>query len=246
VGSQVGSQVGNQVWNQVGDKVRSQVESQVRSQYEFFSSYGNVSDYNWLSFFDFFDRIGLVNIPYFTTFKNLIDSGVYDMIQLDGLCVVCELPTTIIRDKENRLHSGENAAIAWADGYELYFLNGMALEKELWKRIVNKQFTFKEITELKNMEHRMIAMKYMEPDKLLEGVNAECISHTTKNNQLYIIKGIFDQDAYFLRYECPSTARVYLKGIDPDYARANPDADDCQAWSHNMIKEEYLDLEFET
>jgi hypothetical protein len=46
------------------------------------------------------------------------------MIQLQSLCIVSKLPTKLHRDNKNRLHSDEGPAIAFGDGYELYFWKG--------------------------------------------------------------------------------------------------------------------------
>lgn len=132
------------------------------------------------------------------------------------------------------------------NGYEIYFLNGIAFNKELWTNVVSKKLNFKDCMAIPNIDRRMMALKYLDADKLLKGADAELIDHSTKNNRLYLIKKIFSEDAYFLRYECPSTGRIYLSGVNPKIASETKDADNCMAWKHNMDKEQYLALKYQT
>src|SRR5262249_20454002 len=149
VWSQVRSQVGSQVWSQVGSQVRAQVGSQVRlhfwaqvgalvGSYDSFGTYGNVCDLGLLSFYDLVGRAG-VDLgrakPDFEIFMSLIRSGVYDMIQLDGVCIVCSYPESIYRDTLNNLHADRTPAIRWADGYELFYLHGVHFPKDLWEKV---------------------------------------------------------------------------------------------------------------
>src|SRR5690606_6228798 len=141
--AQVGDQVSSQVRAQVGDQVSSQVRAQVRAQvwdqkleYLSFASYGSVSDFGWLSFYDFFERIGIeYKNEKYAKFVKLVRSGVYDMIQLKEYCLVCPLPEDIHRDETNRLHSTKGMAIKWADGYGQHYLWGVGFDEKLWKRV---------------------------------------------------------------------------------------------------------------
>ena len=133
VSDQVSAQVHDQVYAQVRDQVRDQVHAQVYAQvsaqvhdqvqYFCFSTYGNIWDFGWLSFYDFFARIGIKHkVKAFAAFRTLMQSGLYDMIQLDGACIVSEMPTEIHRDNRGRLHNVEGPAIKFGDGYEMYSL----------------------------------------------------------------------------------------------------------------------------
>ena len=239
VGTQVGDQVGDQVWNQVGTQ-----------QLEFFNFalFGNVSDFGWVAFYDGFEKIGveLAN-DNFGKFRNLITSGIYDMIQLDGLCVVCGLPSKVNRTEvkgTKRLHSEKEVAIEFADGYKQHYLWGVYFNEDLWKKVVSKKLTFKEIMALENMEQRMVALKLYDPEQLLAEAKAIKLNESKRGNELYEVKDIFPQTEYFLKYTCPSTGRVYVKCVDQEAGSKN-DADYAQAWSLSMTKDEYLGLTLE-
>ena len=248
-GAQVWDQVRAQVWAQVGAQVGAQVWAQVRAQvweYESFSSYGNIWDWGWNAFYDFFERIGIdlgKRKDDLYKFRELLNSGIYDMIQLDGLCVVCKLPQKISRDGI-RLHSTEGYAIEWADGYGQNYLWGIYFKEDLFKQIISKKLSFKKVMEIENMEQRMVALKYYGAELLLKKSKAKLLDKSKRGNSLYLIKGIFSRDAYFLKYSCPSTDRVYVSGIDPEIGKKGS-ADEAMAWKHHFTIEEYSRLKVE-
>jgi hypothetical protein len=101
---------------------------------------------------------------------------------------------------------------------------------------------------LENMEHRMIALKYLEPQNLLRGAGARLLdTSSVKGNELWLIENnaIFPQPEYFLLYACQSTGRKYLKCVEKEWARlpdGNMSADKAQAESHHFTLDEYLAL----
>ena len=137
--SQVQSQilnqkVGNKVWNQVGSHVGNHVGSHVKNQKlkSFsFCSYGSIIDYGWVSFYEYFKKIGIKIKPEilekFNNFVFLLNSGIYDMIQFEKICIVSDMPTFISIDDRGRLHNAKGSAIKFADGYEINFMRGVAL-----------------------------------------------------------------------------------------------------------------------
>jgi hypothetical protein len=149
------------------------------------------------------------------------------------------LPIPKIKLSEAGLHSEKGPAIEW-ENEKYYFLHGVEFSEGLWEKIINKQLSLKEILEIKNIEQRMTALKYMDPEQLLKEANAELLDKSTRGNELYLIKGIFREPAYFLKYKCPSTGRIYIKGVPPEIGQEK-DSDLAQAWSLNLTKEEYLD-----
>jgi hypothetical protein len=95
------------------------------------SSYGNISDFGWLSFYDAFAKMGVVKHEGFEEFKKIQHTGIYDMVQFDTHCVVCGMPDYIHRDEEHRLHADGSPAIAWGDGFKRHYLHGTAVPEYL-------------------------------------------------------------------------------------------------------------------
>ena len=121
--------------------------------------------------------------------------------------------------------------------------------------------TAKECLALQNMEQRMIALKYLGVENLLEEVKALLVGKSERGNELYVIpkeSNIFPQDEYFVKYACPSTGRVYIKCVDPEIGKQH-DPDLAQAstfqfpeWTEKGLewksatKKQYLALSVET
>ncbi|MEW6736129.1 MAG: DUF6745 domain-containing protein, partial [Acidobacteriota bacterium] len=182
VWDQVGVQVGTQVWAQVGAQVRDQVRDHVRDQIRFeklqwfdFAHYGNVADFGWASFFDYFREIGVLNHANFEKFCDLLRSGIYDCIQFDGLCIVSTLPSHIKHENNNGLHSETNAAIGWSDGYELHYLHGIYFEAKLWKSIVDKTISPSDLLNLSNQEQKSAALRVYGYERSIEAARAKFI-----------------------------------------------------------------------
>ncbi len=261
VWSQVGSQVGSQVWSQVWSQVRSQVESQVESQvwsqvesqvgsqvgsqklsYESFCSYGSVADYGWVSWLDFFQQIGVHNHEGFQQFKNVLLSGVYDMIHLNGFCIVSGLPSELHRDNIDRLHSVNGPSVKFRDGYSQSFIHGVYIEPELFERLLSKEYTFNDWVKEENEEIKSAVLSFMEEkwgseylfrfisdhlkevDTFTDKKPAEYLQGTTggMNIGVYtLFKGTLnDINLAFVRCYCPSTDRMFFLSVNPSHNNA--------------------------
>jgi len=153
-------------------------------------------------------------------------------------------PTPLIRvDDQNRWHSLTEPAIRWKDGSEYFYLWGVNLEKSLWKKIINKELSFKEIMGLANIEQRMVALKVAGAETMLKESDAKLLDKSSRGNELYLIENFFKSSpqAYFTKYVCPSTGRVYVSGIDPEIGKKK-DADLAMAWKFGLTKQEYAEL----
>ena len=133
------------------------------------------------------------------------------------------VPTPLVLiDSANRFHSETDPAIRWKGGKEFYYLHGVSFHKKHWEEVLSKSMSFKNVLAIDNMEQRMIALKYIGAEKLLESANALHIKTSKKGNELYVIpkeQNIFPQEEFFIKYSCPSTGRVYVKCIDPEIGK---------------------------
>ena len=243
VGDQVQAQVWAQVWDQVRDQVRAQVWAQVRDQvwaekfeYQSFAGgyyyNGTVSDFGWVSFYDFFTQIGVIDHAGFNQFKNVLLSGIYDMIQLNGYCIVSSLPSKIIRNSSGRLHNPTGPAIQFADGYAQYYVNGRALPAWIWEKaaageITKEMFLQETNSEIKGGMYEVLGQKKMMD--LLGAVEIDCRTIPHKNGDLETVKllktterfaEIDNQPFAWVSMVCPSTGSQYLQGVEPHHTNA--------------------------
>ena len=220
----VGASVGASVWDSVGASVRAYYDADDWSFYGFFIKYFRKNDIVWL----------------LKLSENVTGYAFYEKE-----CWLVEHPKTLDRDNLGKLHSVKGKAIEWRDKTGYYFVHGVKFDKKLWLKVTNPKVTIKTILTIDNIEQRMAALKLVGVEKLLESKESTMIDESARGNKLYKIEGVFDQTAYFLSYECPSTGRVYVSGVDPELGE-NESADECMAWKFNISKNEYLSLEVES
>lgn len=267
VWNSVGRAVRTSVWNSAGAPVRTSVRTFVRDSEGVpvrgsvktnlqsqrleafdFAVYGSITDFGWVAWCDYFQRIGISlgkAEKDFNAFKNLLVSGLYDMIQLKGVCIVCEMPREIHRDSATRLHSTGGPSIRWADGFELYHLWGVSFEKELHAKVTSRAISAKDVLKIENMEQRMAALKSLGAESVIDALESNLIATSDRGNALYAVKGIGEQMNYCLKYKCPSTSREYVSFVPPEVGKAN-DPDAAMAWKFSITKEQYKRMSVET
>ena len=171
-----------------------------------------------MSFYDFFQALGVVKEPAYDKYKEFLQSGIYDMIQLNGFCIVSNMPDKIKRDNQNRLHSSSESAIHFRDGYELYFWHGVAVPQQ-WI-LDPESITPQQIMAESNAEKRRVLREILGGKKYYEmayGKDGLVLVDEDKDNQgnimrLYETKKpdtTINKKIQFLECVCPSTKRVY-------------------------------------
>jgi len=180
------------------------------------SNYGNLSDYGWTCFYDFISNelLPKYNLKLWNKWKELIESNIYDMIQLDGLCIVMVMPNKVNIDDRKRIHSESECAVSWKDGYEVFAWHGIIISKN-W--ILNKsKITKKTIINEENAEKRRCLQEILGTKKYAELLNIEIIDKDIDQFkypiELYRTKekdSLIDEFIYFLHVICPSTQREY-------------------------------------
>jgi hypothetical protein len=250
---QVRDQVRGQVWGQVSDQVRGQVWGQVGKEYETFAGIGLGQDSGWVSFYDFFTDIKVINNEKFNQYKEFIESGVYDTILFNNFAIGCRRPNFVGRDTQNRMHSDVRSAISWRDGFELYYLAGVHFPKELWQKVVSGKMSFKQILDIENTEQRLQAMRF-NPNALLKE-NPQLVHESKRGNKLYVIENsevnkiYAEPKVWLLGFTDPSKLapnNVMYEEVDPKLAEATPDADVVQAFHLGLDYDQYKKLQMET
>jgi hypothetical protein len=141
VGAQVCDPVWAQVWAQVGaqveDPVRIQVRTQVRDQIlgqilgqVYRAAYGQ-HDAGWLAFYDYFRAH--CTVPETERLSGLIrvarSAGWW--WPFESAVILTERPTVLHRDGQARLHCPDGPAIAYPDGWSIWFWHGVRVPQDL-------------------------------------------------------------------------------------------------------------------
>lgn len=244
--AQVGAQVGDQVWDQVGAQVRDQVRAEKLS-YESFCVYGSfVQDCYWVPFFEFFKEQKICRVDHvgFEAFGSLIKANVMDSIQLEGAYIGCEMPIELHRDSEGRLHSTGGMAIKWSDGWGFHAIHGVRMPEELHKKITERTITPAEVLALENIEQRMVALKILGAEFVIQALPNKKVDTGKNGNELFEVK-IENEKNFCLKYKCPSTDRIYVSFVDPEVG-AKKDADLAMAWKFGITKKMYQAMRLES
>ena len=167
-----------------------------------------------------------------------ISAGLGFVFDFEKVIIVIPMPR-FHKNTNRQLHSENEPAVKWLDGFEEYYLFGVKFEKELWEKITSKTILAIDVLKLGNIEQRYAALKILGSEKLLQELNAELIDKSSLGNELYKIDGVIpNKSIRLLKYVCPSTGRVYTKFVPFGAEKA----DEAQAQSHKFALKEYLSL----
>ena len=111
------------VWDSVWDSVWASIGDSVNE----YSSYIDLSNYGWVSFYDFFEKINLLDNFNFKQYKKLIRSNVFNAYEYENYVFAIQPPVYIETNLAGRLHSTTQAAVQFRDGSEYYFINGRSI-----------------------------------------------------------------------------------------------------------------------
>lgn len=175
---------------------------------------GGIEGY-WTKFYDFFFEV--CGIGYkkeedkrrFETFKTLINNSSF-MYQGKEACVISRKPIEAHRNAENRPHKDGGEAFKWADGFGLFFLNGVKVPK--WvaktpaKKITAKQYFTEQNVEVKREIYRKIGAK-----QFLKMTKAKLVHEKKGNNpyKLYFTDLGLNTPTNFLLMKNPSVKGLW-------------------------------------
>ena len=122
----IGQNIEQNIRQNIGQNIRQNIE-QYKLQYFDFGYYLRCDDYSWIAYYDYLIQNKLITVKNdgFDKMREFADSGIYATIQMDGICFVCANPVKLNLDNQKRLHSKDDYAIQWSDGWGLHALNGV-------------------------------------------------------------------------------------------------------------------------
>jgi hypothetical protein len=226
------------------------------SRYYSLSYYTSVSNYTWVSFFKYFERIGVLQNELFKNYSDLfIEANLYEWAKLEDRAVVCRKPKYIKRDEQGRLHSINSPAVEWINGDNHYFAKGIEIP-ESW---IENKVTLEDIKNANNAELRRIAMELYGYKEYVIDVGAKKIA-SDEWGELYKVEIEEDEPIVMVsvmnstcepykamgleqRQEFRSTELVNREAWFKRYLLRVPPTVQTPleglAWSHNLSPEEY-------
>ncbi len=195
--------------------IRNEILAHLPEKLERYELYFGLSHDTWLSFYDFFTRIGKVNNEDFNRYMAFMKKGIWNLVMADEAAFVAKMPIEVKYDDNMRLSNDRGAAITFRDGTKHHYIRNIYFKPDLFEKITTKTLPVKEILQLENMEQRMMALHIYGPERLLQEVDAVKID-SWKEYELYQIEGLIEgRKLKLLKYPDPSTDRVYMSFV-PD------------------------------
>ena len=149
----------------------------------------------------------------------------------EKICIICDRPLHLRFDAENRLHPEGEPAIAFADGYSLYFHHGVKLPEKYGKvhpDLWQAQWLLSE----SNAELRRVLIERIGYDRIcceLQAVELDSWQEYT----LLKIDNADVEPIYLLKMTCPSTGFIHALRVPPDVrssSRASLTAKEAIRW----------------
>ena len=222
-------------------KLKSDFLKKMDENKELKSSYIGWSNFGWISFYDYFTQIGVLNDEKFNMYQSLIESNVFETFEFENVVFAVQTPKYIL--SENLLpHNTEDFAIEFNDGTGCYFINGLNVDADLFLKLKNRKYTFSDFIKEENEETKSMILLYIESrdgteavfdfmrdnlkqvDSFVNDTKNEYLEGTTRSNRIGVytlFKGqINDVNIAYVRCYCPSTDRMFFLGVEPSYDSA--------------------------
>lgn len=206
------------------------------------STYIGWSNFGWVSFYDFFTKIGVINDEDFNNYQSLIESNVFEAFEFEKAVFAVRPPKEIHYNENRIIHNIEGSAIKFLDDTEIFIINGFSVTKELFMSLYNKTYTVEDFLKEPNEEIKSAVISFLQSRDGESGVyyflkdnlkevntytdikDESKMEGTTKSTNIGVytlFKGaINDIEIAYVRCYCPSTDRMFFLGVDPSNTNA--------------------------
>lgn len=193
------------------------IESVVGKNMSFCSSYfcGSFDAYIF-SFYDYMINQLKVNIDKDLLFKLHIWQETVKLgpiYPFDDICLVSKKPIKIVR-KDNQLHNDNGPSIEYCDGFCLYHLNGVKMDKEYVMTPWNK-LDPKLILKEQNAEIRRELVRKIGIERIVDKLGAKTLDSKGDYELLQLNLGDKRKRPY-LKMKNPSIGVYHIEGVHPD------------------------------
>ncbi|MCC3419248.1 MAG: leucine-rich repeat domain-containing protein [Microcoleus sp. PH2017_07_MST_O_A] len=143
----------------------------------------------------------------------------------EDVCCVCDRPSKLSLDSEDRLHAEGESAIEFTDGYKLYSYHGVNLP-EKYGQIHPNQWEARWILEEENAELRRALIQGIGYARICSELQATELDSWQEYTLLKIdFEDDFDESGqplpvFLLKMTCPSTGHIHSLRVPPDVVSA--------------------------
>ena len=237
---QLGVQLRDQLWDQLRGQLRDQIGKAI---------YGH-HDLYWQAWLKFGLDIGVTATDHQ---KEQLDA-LMEVGQagwwwpFEGGVVLTDRPTELHRDNRGRLHNTKGPAIAYADGWGVYALNGVRVSEQIV--LHPETITSEEVMKEGNAEVRRVMCERMGWDNFIEQANLTMVDEAQDPGNGDNTLRLYDTPEQVLgtpiRLLLVTNATPKLDGKIPKYGVTVPaeidSAVDAAAWTFDVSPEKYRSL----
>jgi hypothetical protein len=156
---------------------------------------------------------------YWEAYNLLMSQGGY-VFAFDKMCVVCDRPTKLSIDNEERLHAEGESAIEFADGfYRKYVYHGVELPEE-YGQLHPHQWQAKWLLKEKNAEIKRLLIQEIGYARICQELEATELDSWHEYTLLQIADNVDVEPIYLLKMTCPSTNFIHALRVPPDVKSA--------------------------
>jgi len=237
IGSNVENTIGSTIENTVGSTIGNNVGIAIGNTFLQYSSYVNsYSNFGWVSFYDYFEKIGMLDNEDFRKYKRFIKSGAFQVYTYENIVFAVE-PPVIFRNQNNQIHSIEKASVVFKNGYKQYYVNNFNIAENLFLKLKEDKYTIEDFAQETNEEAKSASIAFLQEKYGEEYIfnffrkNLDEIStYTDIKDEKYLLgttngqnigvytlfKGLINNnEVAYVRCFCPSTDRMFFLGVDP-------------------------------
>lgn len=177
-----------------------------------------ISSFDWFSTaatFDFFtSELDCEYDPKVYQFVDqVVRAGVF-IFPFEECCFICDRPTKLLFDNENRFHAEGETAIQFADGQSFYFYHGVTLP-EKYGKVHPQQWKPQWLLTETNAELRRILIQGIGYTRICQELQAVELDSWAEYTLLQIDNPIDVEPVYLLKMTCPSTGFIHVLRVPP-------------------------------
>lgn len=166
--------------------------------------------------------INVLNCPYdrqeWNSFQALVrECGSFMLFEKS--CIICDRPTKLLFDEEERFHAEAEPAIEFSDGYHLYYFHGTSLP-ERYGRLHPHQWQSRWLLSEPNAEIRRLLIQEIGYARLCQELQAVSLDTWREYELLKIEEEVDVEPIHLLKMTCPSTGSIHALRVPPDLTSA--------------------------
>lgn len=230
-------------YHNIKENLQSRVDQLIKDSFNDFSNYTNsYSNFGWVAFYDFFDRIGILNDDKFPKYKMLIKSGAFQVYEYDTHVFAIQPAQNMTKNAMGQLNNIDGKSFEWSDGSGFYYINGFNISQSLFKELIENTYTPEQFFKEQNEEIKSAVVSFLQQkggdeaiyrffennlklvDTFVDEKEEQYMEGTTKGMNIGVyslFKGnINDFDIAYVRCYCPSTDRMFFLGVEPNQTNA--------------------------